>query len=68
NEDGDFKIQQTVLADTVDDLLRSVHYDPETLLEGPSRRRKLSSQSDASEALKTLLAEQRKMHTYLEMN
>jgi arginine decarboxylase len=68
NEDGDFKIQQIVKADTVDDVLRSVHYDPETLLESPSRRRRPSSQSDASEALKALLAEQRKMHTYLEMN
>ncbi|MDR1840893.1 MAG: biosynthetic arginine decarboxylase [Holophagales bacterium] len=67
DEDGDFKIQQIVQADTTDDVLRSVHYDPEALVAGPSRRRKASPQSDASEALKALLTEQRKLHTYLEM-
>jgi arginine decarboxylase len=68
DEDGDFKIQQIVLADTMDDVLRSVHYDPEALVAGPSKRRKPSPQSDATEALKALLTEQRKMHTYLEIN
>jgi len=68
DEDGDFKIQQIVPADTMDDVLRNFHYDPETLVEGPTKRRKPSAQSDASEALKALLTEQRKLHTYLEMN
>jgi len=68
DEDGDFKIQQIVPADTMDDVLRNFHYDPETLVEGPTKRRKTSPQSDASEALKALLTEQRKLHTYLEMN
>lgn len=66
-EDEDFKIQQIVLADTVDDVLRSVHYDPDQLVESPTRKRRPSAKADAAEALRVLLAEQRKLHTYLEM-
>jgi arginine decarboxylase len=68
DEDGDFKIQQIVLADTMDDVLKGAHYDPEDLVAGPTKKRKPSPQSDASEALKVLLTEQRKLHTYLEMS
>ncbi len=66
SEDEEFRIQQIVPAQTIDDVLRSVHYDPDQLIEGPTRKTKRSD-SDASEALKALLSEQRKMHTYLEM-
>ncbi len=68
NEDEDFRIQQIVPAQTIDDMLRGVHYDPDELVQGPSRRRKTSVHSDASEALKILLTQQRKLHTYLEMH
>ncbi|MBP1627641.1 MAG: arginine decarboxylase, biosynthetic [Holophagaceae bacterium] len=68
NEDEDFRIQQIVPAQTTDDVLKSVHYDPDELVEGPTRRRKVSANSDANEALKAALTEQRKLHTYLEMN
>jgi arginine decarboxylase len=68
DEDGDFKVQRIVPAETMDDVLRSVHYDPGALVEGPTRKRKPSPQSDASEALKALLTEQRGLHTYLEIN
>ena len=66
NEDEDFRIQQIVPAQTIDDMLRSVHYDPDQLIQGPTRKVKRTD-SDASEALKALLSQQRKMHTYLEM-
>lgn len=66
NEDEDFRIQQIVPAQTIDDVLRSVHYDPDQLIAGPSKRLKRPP-TDATEALKALLSEQRKMHTYLEM-
>jgi len=67
NEDEDFKIQQIVPGDTIDAVLKGVHYNPDELVEGPTRRRKITSHADASEALKTLLTEQRKLTTYLEM-
>lgn len=66
NEDEDFRIQQIVPAQTIDDVLRSVHYDPDVLIEGPSRKVK-RTETDATEALRALLSEQRKLHTYLEM-
>ena len=65
NEDEDFKIQQIIPGDTMDTVLRSVHYDPDELVEGPSRRRQ--NKSDAGEALKALLTQQRSLPTYLEM-
>jgi len=65
NEDEDFKIQQIIPGDTMDAVLRSVHYDPDELVEGPSRRRQ--NKSDAGEALKALLTQQRSLPTYLEM-
>lgn len=67
NEDEDFKIQQIVPADTIDHVLRSVHYDPDELVESPTKRRKVVS-SDAAEALKTFLTDQRRLHTYLDTN
>ncbi|HLO67111.1 MAG TPA: biosynthetic arginine decarboxylase [Holophaga sp.] len=66
NEDEDFKIQQIIPGDTMDHVLRSVHYDPDELVEGPSRRRQ--TKSDAGEALRALLTQQRGLTTYLEMN
>jgi len=66
NEDEDFKVQQIIPGDTMDHVLRSVHYDPDELVEGPSRRRQ--SKSDAAEALKSLLTQQRSLPTYLEVN
>ena len=65
NDDEDFKIQQIIPGDTMDDVLRSVHYDPNELVEGPSRRRQ-NTQSDATDALKALLTEQRRLSTYLD--
>jgi arginine decarboxylase len=65
NENEDFKIQQIIPGDTMDHVLRSVHYDPDELVEGPTRRRQ--GKTDASEALKALLTTQRGMPTYLEM-
>jgi arginine decarboxylase len=65
NEDEDFKIQQIIQGDTMDDVLRSVHYDPNELVEGPTRRRQ-SVQSDATDALKALLTQQRSLSTYLD--
>jgi len=65
NEDEYFKIQQIIPGDTMDAVLRSVHYDPDELVEGPSRRRQ--NKSDAGEALKALLTQQRSLPTYLEM-
>jgi arginine decarboxylase len=65
-DDEEFRIQQIVPAQTMDDVLRSVHYDPDELVESPSRKRHPSAQADAVEALKALLTEQRKLNTYLD--
>jgi arginine decarboxylase len=65
NDDEDFKIQQIIPGDTMDDVLRSVHYDPNELVEGPTRRRQ-NAHSDATEALKALLTQQRNLSTYLD--
>jgi arginine decarboxylase len=67
DDDDDFKVQHVVQADTIDDMLRSVHYDPDTLVQAPGSKRKTGIQKDAAEALKAMLTEQRKLHTYLEM-
>ncbi len=67
DEDEDFKVQHVVHADTVDDMLRSVHYEPSELVAPPTHKRKTSAQKDAAEALRSLLTQQRKLHTYLEM-
>ncbi len=67
DEDESFRIQHLVSADTIDDMLRTVHYDPDQLIAAPHAKRKAGAQKDAVEALKTLLTEQRKLHTYLEM-
>lgn len=64
NEDEDFKIQQIVPAQTIDEVLRSVHYDPAQLIEGPARKGK---RGDAEEDLRSFLVEQRKLHTYLDV-
>ena len=65
NDDEDFKIQQIIPGETMDDVLRSVHYDPNELVEGPTRRRQ-NAQSDAADALKALLTQQRSLSTYLD--
>jgi arginine decarboxylase len=67
HEDDTFKVQHIVKGDTVDHVLRSVHYDPDVLIQGPQTRRKASVKNDAAEALRTLLTEERKLHTYLEI-
>ncbi|HOD33004.1 MAG TPA: arginine decarboxylase, partial [Holophaga sp.] len=64
NEDEDFRIQQIVPAQTIDEVLRSVHYDPAQLIEGPARKGK---RGDAEEDLRSFLVEQRKLHTYLDV-
>lgn len=68
NEDDDFKVQQIVPAQTIDDMLRSVHYNPNELVEGPTRGRKAQASPDAAEALKAFLTAQRGLHTYLDAN
>ena len=65
NDDEDFKIQQIVPGETMDDVLRSVHYDPNELVEGPTKRRQ-NAQSDAADALTALLTQQRSLSTYLD--
>lgn len=65
-EDEDFRVQQVIPADTIEEVLRTVHYDPDRLLEAPMRKGK-RGQGDAAESLRTLLAEERKRHTYLEV-
>ena len=67
HEDDTFKIQHIVKGDTVDHVLRSVHYDPDVLIQGPQTKRKASAKNDAAEALRALLTEERKLHTYLEI-
>ncbi len=67
-DDEEFRIQQIVPAQTMDDVLRSVHYDPDELVEGPASKRRTSAQADAVEALRVLLTEQRKLDTYLDMH
>ena len=66
NEDEDFRIQQVIPADTIEEMLRTVHYDLDRLLEAPMRKGKKGTE-DAAEALRALLAAERKSHTYLEM-
>jgi arginine decarboxylase len=66
NDDEDFRIQHIVKADTVEDMLRTVHFDPDLLIGTPTRKGKRGA-ADASEALATLMAEERKRHTYLDM-
>jgi len=66
DEDENFKIQHVVRADTVDDMLRSVNYDPAALVQGPSRKGR-GAKADAAEALRALMTEQRGSSTYLEM-
>jgi arginine decarboxylase len=65
NDDEDFKIQQIIPGQNMDDVLRSVHWDPNELVEGPTRRRR-NVRADAAEALKALLTELRGMPTYLD--
>ena len=65
NDDEDFKVQQIIQGENMDDVLKSVHYDPNELVEGPSKRRQ-NAQSDASDALKALLTQQRNLPTYLD--
>ncbi|HJV47719.1 MAG TPA: hypothetical protein VJ549_00460, partial [Geothrix sp.] len=67
HEDDTFKVQHIVQGDTVDNMLRSVHYDPDVLIQGPVTKRKASAKGDAAEALRALLTEQRQKHTYLEV-
>lgn len=67
DEDDTFKIQHLVKGDTVDHVLRSVHYDPDVLVQGPQTKRKTSAKSDAAEALRALLTQERNLHTYLEI-
>ncbi len=64
NDDEDFKVQQIIPGETIDEVLKSVHYDPNELVEGPSKRRQ-NAQSDAADALKALLTQQRSLSTYL---
>jgi arginine decarboxylase len=66
NDDEDFRIQHIVPADTVEDMLRTVHFDPDLLIGTPTRKGKRGA-ADASEALAALMAEERKRHTYLDM-
>ncbi len=65
NDDEDFKVQQIIPGNTMDDVLKSVHYDPNELVEGPSKRRQ-NPQSDAADALKAMLTQQRERSTYLD--
>ncbi len=67
DEDDTFKIQHLVKGDTVDHVLRSVHYDPDVLIQGPQTKRKTSAKSDAAEALRAQLTQERNLHTYLEI-
>ena len=67
HEDDTFKVQHLVKGDTVDHVLRSVHYDPDVLIQGPQTKRRASVKNDAAEALRTLLTEERNLHTYLEI-
>jgi arginine decarboxylase len=67
-EDEDFRIQQIIPAQTADDVLRTVHYDPDELVEGPTKRRVRGQNADAAEALRVFLTQQRKLHTYLDVN
>ncbi len=66
DEDENFKIQHVVRADTVDDMLRSVNYDPAALVQGPTRKGR-GAKADAAEALRALMAQERQNTTYLEM-
>lgn len=66
DEDENFKIQHVVRADTVDDMLRSVNYDPAALIQGPARKGR-GLKADAAEALRALMATERQNTTYLEM-
>ncbi len=66
DEDEDFKIQHVVRADTVDDMLRSVNYEPGDLVQGPARKGR-GAKADAAEALRALMAQERQNTTYLEM-
>ncbi|HEU4951174.1 MAG TPA: biosynthetic arginine decarboxylase [Holophagaceae bacterium] len=66
DEDENFKIQHIVRADTVDDMLRSVNYDPAALIQGPARKGR-GLKADAAEALRALMAQERQNTTYLEM-
>ena len=66
DDDEDFKIQHVVRADTVDDMLRSVNYDPAVLVQGPAKKGR-GAKADAAEALRALMTEQRQSSTYLEM-
>ena len=58
-------MQLIIQGENMDDVLKSVHYDPNELVEGPSRRRQ-NPQSDAGDALRALLTQQRNMPTYLD--
>jgi arginine decarboxylase len=67
HEDDTFKVQHIVKGNTVDEVLRSVHYDPDALITSPQTKRKASAKGDAAEALRALLTEERQLHTYLEI-
>jgi len=66
-EDDEFKIQHVVEADTIEDMLRTVQYDPTMLIGATGKSRKALKATDAVEALKAVMTEQSKLHTYLEI-
>ncbi|MBI4912173.1 MAG: biosynthetic arginine decarboxylase [Acidobacteria bacterium] len=66
NDDEDFRIQHIIPGETVDDMLRTVHYDPDLLMGPPMTKRK-NRANDADEALRAFMGTERRRHTYLDM-
>lgn len=64
-DEDNFRIEKIVPAETVDDMLRSVHYNPESMGKISIGGRKIKTKVDAAEALHGLIIKIRSSQTYL---
>jgi arginine decarboxylase len=64
-DENNFRIDKVIPAETIDDMLRSVHFNPESMGRVSINGRKIKTKVDASEDLHSLIIKHRGSHTYL---
>ncbi|MFZ9361500.1 MAG: hypothetical protein ACO25G_03020 [Holophagaceae bacterium] len=64
-DEDNFRIDKVIPAETIDDMLRSVHFNPESMGRIAINGRKVKAKVDASEDLHSLIIKHRGSHTYL---
>ncbi|GDX12303.1 biosynthetic arginine decarboxylase [Acidobacteriota bacterium] len=64
-DEDNFRIDKVIPAETIDDMLRSVHFNPESMGRISINGRKIKTKVDASEDLHSLIIKHRGSHTYL---